>query len=39
MEDGNNFGVTVQMMVAKYCKDTREEVRRDELRRYARRCC
>lgn len=27
MEDGNNFGVTVQMMVAKYCKDTREEVR------------
>mmetsp|Transcript_16918 Transcript_16918/g.33864 ORF Transcript_16918/g.33864 Transcript_16918/m.33864 type:complete len:243 (+) Transcript_16918:958-1686(+) len=26
MEDGNNFGVTVQMMVAKYCKDTREEL-------------
>ncbi|GMH63190.1 hypothetical protein TrLO_g13814 [Triparma laevis f. longispina] len=26
MEDGNNFGVTVQMMVAKYCKDTRESL-------------
>jgi len=26
MEDGNNFGVTVQMTVAKFLKDTREEL-------------
>lgn len=26
MEDGNNFGVTVQMTVAKFLKETREEL-------------
>jgi len=26
MEDGNNFGVTVQMIVAKYSKDVREDL-------------
>ena len=26
MEDGNNFGVTVQMMVAKYAKEVREDL-------------
>ena len=26
MEDGNNFGVTVQMMVAKYAKEVKDDL-------------